>query len=209
MGCEGPAALGRLLRLRARVFGAWHSPFGEGRARSRFPGAPDGLGTAVHTVGPGRDGRPGIAAAARGWDAAQHGIGTRARLPRWLTPKTSARQAHFFQAYLSYGAAGPGAGVAGTLAGLARRYGRLNPGSVAAPARPAAVAHLGKARAVPGAGGGRTWGWGGPACPPCCCRHRSGRGWGAVFHPSRFCPDRSPSPPADAVSTFPPPSPSK
>lgn len=69
----------------------------------------------------------------------------------------------------------------------------------------------------PREGESRTWSWGGavpgagggPACPPCCCRHRSGRGWGAVFHPSRFCPDRSPSPPADAVSTFPPPSPSK
>lgn len=178
LGCEGPAALGAISQPCAGAVGAWHSPFGEGRARSPFPGAAGGLGTTVPTVGPGRAGPSGTAAAMRGWDAARHSTGTWARLPRWLTPKTSACRAHFFQAYLSYGAAGPGGWHGG--------HGRLSPGSTVAAARPAAVAHLGKARAVPGAGGA-------PlalpaASPPLLLRS----GLGAVFHLSRFSPDRSP-----------------
>lgn len=72
----------------------------------------------------------------------------------------------------------------GRLALLARWHGWLNPDSAAAP--------LGKARAGPGAGG--------PCCPPRASL-RSGRG-------SEPFP-AEPLAPADAVSTFPPPLPSK
>lgn len=91
-----------------------------------------------------------------------------------LYPKTSARRAHFFLAYLCWEPQGRAVGTAGTVA-------RLN-----------LVAPPGKARAVPGAGG--------PRCPPRASRS-SGRG-------SQPFP-AEPLAPADAVSTFPPPLPSK
>lgn len=110
------------------------------------PSSLGGLGTMVSVVGLGRASPSGTAAAVRGWDGAQHGTGTWARLPRWLPPKTSACQAHFFQAYLSYGAPGPG-GWHG--------WRGWHGGTVARPTEPRLL--LG----CDGSGESRTWGWGG------------------------------------------------